>query len=140
MTNEKPKKHSPDKRKDSCISDLSSSSGEKPLSEKEILQYLYDEGNIDFSGDEDDLTLHYDTTNKGLINMFRFGYEFSNKKWKEAVEKLKAIIKISEDNLTRNLEFEGSLTSQTYMKPQTYMKQYIEQLDRNIDKIFGEFK
>jgi len=52
---------------------------EKTLSEVEILQYLYEQGLVDFTGDEEDLTLHSDTTGKDLLNIFRAGYKKGKK-------------------------------------------------------------
>lgn len=45
--------------------------------EKEILQYLYDKGFVDFSGDEDEPVLHANVTGRGLIDIFQAGQEKS---------------------------------------------------------------
>jgi len=52
---------------------------EETLSEVETLQYLYEEGLVDFTGDGEDLTLHSDTTGKDLLNIFRAGYKKGKK-------------------------------------------------------------
>ena len=55
------------------------------MNEKEIIRYLYDEGYIDFTRDEnEELTLHANTTGKGLIEIFRAGYGKSQKELAEA--------------------------------------------------------
>ena len=57
------------------------------MNEKEIIRYLYDEGYIDFTRDEnEELTLHANTTGKGLIEIFRAGYGKSQKEFAEAVK------------------------------------------------------
>ena len=67
---------------------------EKTLSEVEILQYLYEQGLVDFTGDEGDLILHSDTTGKDLLNIFRAGYKKGKKDIaKEILEEMDKRIK-----------------------------------------------
>lgn len=61
----------------------------KELKDTDILQKLYDEGMIDFEGDEDDLIMQVPTniikTGKFVIDVYRKGYEQAEK---DIIEKI----------------------------------------------------
>ena len=47
--------------------------------EKEIIQKLYDEGYLDFSGEEDNLIPHADLTLKGILWVYKFAEKETKK-------------------------------------------------------------
>lgn len=58
----------------------------KTLRDAEILQYLYEEGLIDITGEGTNLTLYSDTTGKGLLNIFKAGYKKAKQQDKEFIK------------------------------------------------------
>jgi hypothetical protein len=62
---------------------------DKIIEEAEILQDLYDEGYVDFTGDEDDLTLHANMTGRGLIDIYKRGYEKALQSQKDKIKEEK---------------------------------------------------
>ena len=98
---------------------------EKTLSEVEILQYLYEQGLVDFTGDEEDLTLHSDTTGKGLLNIFRAGYKKGKKDIaKEILDEANKYLKNHGEELEKWSE--GNLDIESNQWIRDWIKDYVK--------------